>query len=90
MRESAVERYLARQIQERGGWALKFVPSVSGLPDRIVLLPGGRFFFVELKAPNGVVALHQHVVHGKLSRLGFPVATLSSVDEVSAWLQTID
>lgn len=87
MRESLVERKLTSLVKERGGWAIKFVPSVSGLPDRIVLLPTGRFFFVELKAPKGVVAPHQKVVHSKLKRLGFPVAVLSSVAEVEAWMQ---
>ena len=52
MRESLVERKLTSLVKERGGWAIKFVPSVSGLPDRIVLLPTGRLFFVELKAPS--------------------------------------
>lgn len=91
MRESLVERKLTSLVKERGGWALKFIPSVSGLPDRIVLLPGGRMFFVELKRLNGGrVAAHQTVVHKKLAKLGFPVAVLSSVDEVMEWLQLID
>lgn len=90
MRESAVEKRLGQEVKSRGGWAIKFIPSVSGLPDRIVLLPGGRMFFVELKAPTGVVAAHQTVVHGKLSKLGFPVTVLSSVDEVLAWTKLLD
>lgn len=90
MRESTVEKRLGMEVKSRGGWAVKFLPSVSGLPDRIVLLPGGRMFFVELKAPTGTVKAHQKVVHGKLRRLGFPVVILSSVDEVLAWTQLID
>lgn len=91
MLESRVEERLTREVKARKGWALKFIPSVSGLPDRIVLLPGGRMFFVELKRPKGGrVAAHQTVVHKKLAKLGFPVAVLSSVDEVLEWLQLID
>lgn len=82
---------MVAETKARKGWAIKFVPSVSGLPDRIILLPGGHLFFVELKRPKGGrVADHQKVVHAKLKRLGFPVAVLSSIDEVLAWWQLID
>lgn len=91
MNESRVEQRLVHEVQARKGWALKFIPSVSGMPDRLILLPGGRMFFVELKRPKGGrVAAHQTVVHGKLAKLGFPVAILSSIDEVLEWLQLID
>lgn len=91
MLESAVEKRLVKEVKARGGWAIKFIPSVSGLPDRIVLLPGGRLFFVELKRPKGgVVAEHQKVVHAKLRRLGFRVDVLSSIDEVLAWTKVVD
>lgn len=85
MRENRVERELTRQVKDLGGWAIKLLPSVAGLPDRIVLLPGGRIFFVELKAPDGRVAVHQTVVHGRLASLGFPVLVLSTVDSVKDW-----
>ena len=91
MLESTVEKRLVRETNARGGWALKFIPSVAGLPDRIILLPGGVIFFVELKRPKGgVVAEHQKVVHAKLKRLGFPVLILSSIDEVVQWTKVVD
>ena len=54
MIESTVEKRLCKKVKnELHGWALKFIsPGLSGVPDRIVLLPGGRIYFVELKAPG--------------------------------------
>ena len=43
MRESEIERRLAVSVKRLGGMAVKFVsPGLDGVPDRIVLLPGGR------------------------------------------------
>ena len=54
MKEITVEEYLAQRVRELGGWAFKFAPvSFVGVPDRIVLLPGGRCGFLELKKPGG-------------------------------------
>ena len=85
MRESRVEQVLREQVKARGGWAVKFLPSVSGLPDRIILMPGGRICFVETKAPDGYVKPHQTVIHNRLRALGFEVHVLSSTDAVRAW-----
>ena len=53
MRENEIERRLAVSVKEMGGMAVKFVsPGLDGVPDRIVLLPGGKAAFVELKAPG--------------------------------------
>lgn len=89
-REKPVEALLREEVRTRGGWAIKLLPSVSGLPDRMILLPGGELTFVETKAPTGTVAPHQTVVHGRLRRLGFLVLVLSSRDEVKAWAQEVD
>jgi hypothetical protein len=50
--EADVERYLVRKVKEElKGKAYKWVsPGNTGVPDRIVFLPGGRIFLVELKA----------------------------------------
>ena len=53
MRESVVEKKFAAEVKKRGGLAVKFVsPGFNGVPDRLVLFPGGRMAFVELKAPG--------------------------------------
>jgi hypothetical protein len=52
--EKDLEAKLRKEVQKRGGLCLKWVcPGWSGVPDRIILLPGGRIHFVEMKRPKG-------------------------------------
>lgn len=90
MRENRVERTLREEVKARGGWAIKLLPSVSGLPDRMVLFPRGRLLFIELKSPTGTVAPHQKVIHRRLSELGFEVLVLSSPEAVREWAKQVD
>jgi hypothetical protein len=58
--ERDIERYLVRRAIEHGGKAYKWVsPGHVGVADRIVLLPGGVVWFVELKTAKGVIACHR-------------------------------
>ena len=53
MREKEIEQKFTLMVKQAGGMALKFVsPGMSGMPDRIVLLPGGYMAFVEVKSPG--------------------------------------
>lgn len=90
VREKRVEQTLGTEVKARGGWAIKLLPSVSGLPDRMVLLPGGRLIFVELKSPTGTVAPHQIVIHNRLRVLGFEVLVLASPAAVRDWAKGLD
>lgn len=52
--EKEIERKLVDMVKHHGGFCLKWVcPGWSGVPDRIILLPGGRVYFVETKRPKG-------------------------------------
>ena len=60
MRESEVERQFVEVVRAAGGQALKFTSqSMNGVPDRLVLLLGGKCAFVELKAPGKQMRLLQ-------------------------------
>lgn len=53
MREKQVEQALVKAVKARGGICPKFVsPGLSGVPDRLVLMPNGQMGFVEIKAPT--------------------------------------
>ena len=83
--EKAVESYFRRQVVSRGWVTWKMAPTEVGIPDRVVLIPGGA---VELKrARGGVVSPKQRVVHSKISRGGHNVVVLAGVDEVKMWIR---
>lgn len=82
MLERDIEKKLIKPIQSLGGLCLKLVcPGFTGVPDRLILLPGGRVVFVELKAPGKKERARQEYVQGLLRGLGFPV--YSTVDSVA-------
>lgn len=88
MREKHIEKTLMKRTTEKGGLCLKFTsPGFRGVPDRIVLLPGGRLIFIELKAPGKVPRKLQKTVHGMLRDLGFKVAVIDSPDEIEGALE---
>lgn len=88
MLEKEVERYLCKQVKNRlGGMALKFVsPGMSGVPDRIILLPGARVCFVETKAPGERMRRLQNYVCGLIRALGFKVYCIDTKAKVDAFV----
>lgn len=53
MNESSLERYVVNGVRSVGGRAFKWVcPGMTGAPDRIIVFPGGRIIFAELKRPG--------------------------------------
>ncbi|MEN1989849.1 VRR-NUC domain-containing protein [Paenibacillus hubeiensis] len=90
MLESKIEAYLQKQVKALGGIAYKFVsPGNSGVPDRLVLLPGGRSVFVELKAPGKKPTKLQLAQHRRIEGLDHEVRVLDSKESVDAWLQEL-
>ena len=90
MREKTIEKKLILAIKDMGGIAPKFMsPGFDGMPDRIVLLPGGRMGFVEVKAPGKVPRPLQEARHRMLRRLGFKVYLLDAVDQIGGILDAI-
>lgn len=90
MREKTIERKLAVTVKKMGGICPKFVsPGLDGMPDRLVLLPGGRLAFVEVKAPGKKPWPLQMVRHEMLKRLGFAVYVLDDVGKIGEMLDEI-
>lgn len=87
MREASIEKYLCAAVKRAGGLAPKLSPfGLTGIPDRLILLPGGALCFVELKRPDGgKLGKLQGWWAGKLTALGFRYArinTKQAVDEL--------
>lgn len=82
--EKVLERKLAREVEKAGGWSLKMLSThLTGLPDRVCLMPGGKTFFVEVKTTGEKptkIQLHQH---RKLKRLGFEVYVVDNSQDIN-------
>ena len=87
MKESTIERKLVQGVKALGGRVYKFVsPGNAGVPDRMVVLPGGRITFVELKTETGRLSKVQRFQIGQLEKLGCDVRVLRGADAVQRFL----
>ena len=90
MREKQVEKKLVEAVRKRGGLCPKFIsPGLTGVPDRIVLLPGGHMAFAELKAPGCKPRPLQAARGGQLRALGFRVYVIDRIDQIGGVLDEI-
>ncbi|WP_320951672.1 VRR-NUC domain-containing protein [Hungatella effluvii] len=90
MRENEIERHLVAAVKKMGGLAVKFVsPGLDGVPDRIVLLPGRKIAFVELKAPGKKPRALQEKRKRQLESLGFPLYVIDGVEQIGGVLDEI-
>ena len=90
MLEKTIERKLVNSVNAAGGLCPKFVsPGMDGMPDRLVLMPGGRLLFVELKAPGKKPRPLQLRRHAQLRALGFRVSVLDDPADIPALLSDL-
>lgn len=89
--ENEVEQYLKEQVEGRlGGLCLKFVsPNCRGVPDRLLLLPGGRSCFVEVKRQQGIVNGLQHYWQDRLHALHQQATIVWSKEDVDELVQAL-
>ena len=88
--EADAEKLLVEGIKSLGGlcFKLKFL-GIMGAPDRLVLLPGRRFYFVELKKLGGKLEPSQVNLFPKIEKLGFKVELLVGNDAVEAFINSL-
>ena len=90
MNEKFIEKKLVKTVKCMGGMALKFVsPGCAGVPDRLVLMPGGKAAFVEVKAPGRKPRPLQIRRISQLRRLGFQVYVVDGTEQIEEVLQKI-
>ena len=90
MREKTIEQKLKTAVEDVGGMALKLTcPGFDGMPDRMLLMPGGMIAFVEVKAPGKVPRPLQIRRKTQLEQLGFRVYCLDDVNMIGGILDEI-
>lgn len=88
MLEKDIEARLKRGVERAGGLCLKWVsPGCTGVMDRIVLLPGGRVIFVELKKPGGRLSERQKLMAYELRKRGMEVLSIWDLESVDLFLE---
>ncbi|GIQ63609.1 hypothetical protein PACILC2_21770 [Paenibacillus cisolokensis] len=90
MRESVLERRLVREVERIGGLAPKWVsPGNRGVPDRLVILPGGRTVYVEMKAPGKPLQPLQEKWARKLFKLGHQYYKIDSIEDIDRFIDEV-
>lgn len=90
MREREVESYLIKKVRDMGMACMKFIPDqVNGMPDRMVLLPGSRVLWVELKTKGGKLSEIQKLRHAELKKLGHDVVVVWNKEQVDELVQSL-
>lgn len=90
MREKTVESKFTSAVKAKGGLAVKFTsPGFNGMPDRLVMFPGGRIAFVEVKAPGETPRPLQRSRLKLLKRLGFKAFVLDNTSDIPKIIEEV-
>lgn len=87
--EAELEAFFHRRVRLVGGMSVKVAPTEAGVPDRLVLMPGGRMYLVELKTEKGSLAPIQKHWAARAAALGTRVVTLHGQEGVLRWLRCV-
>lgn len=78
--EKTIENAVCRYAAKYGIVAEKFTsPGKRSVPDRLMLVPGGKVFFIEFKAPGKKPTELQLSDHKKRRAMGFTVLVIDDV-----------
>ena len=90
MREKTIEQKLVKATKAVGGIAPKLTcPGWGGVPDRLILLPGKRLAFVEVKGPGEQMRPLQVKRKRQLEALGYSVYCIDNADQIGGVLDEI-
>ena len=90
MKESTIEKHLVAQVKALGGMAYKFTsPAHRGVADRVVCLPDGQTWFVELKALGGRLSELQKIFAEDMARMNQLYACLWNKEQVDAFITSV-
>jgi len=85
--EKQIEAYLVKRIKALGGMAYKFTsPAHRGVADRIVCLPNGQTWFVELKTEGGRLSPLQMVFASDMARMNQKYVCLWNKEQIDEFI----
>jgi hypothetical protein len=87
MKEKIIEKYLVQRVKDLGGRAYKFTsPAHRGVADRVVCLPNGQTWFIELKAPDGRLSELQKIFASDMALMNQKYACLWNKEQIDGWI----
>ena len=90
VRERTVEQHLVKGLERIGIPCVKFQPDhMRGMPDRLILLPGSRVIWCELKTQGGKLEPIQQVRHRELEKSGQQVRVVWSTEQADTLIEEI-
>ncbi len=90
MQESKLEQIFRDAVREKAGRAYKFIsPGNAGVPDRLVVLPGNKIGFVELKQKGKKPRPDQRRQLNILKQLGCVALVLDDAKQIPAVLEQV-
>ena len=88
--EKDIERWLGNQLKKLGCIYMKFVsPGNDGVPDRIIIVPGGAAIFVELKSTTGKLMANQRVQISRLRKQGALVFVITGKTDAELFVDDL-
>lgn len=89
--EKTLEARLRKEIEQRGGMAIKLMSQLHrGLPDRMIIMPQGCIYFVELKSTGEKPTGLQTHCHNQLRNLGHTVYVIDTTQRLQDFLFILD
>ncbi len=90
LNEKLLEKKLREKIKNLGGLALKFLPLYwIGAPDRIVLMPGAKVYWLETKSTGDKLLPRQKTRRKQLEKLGFKVFKIDSQHDLDMFFKEV-
>ena len=86
MKESYLEHSCCIYARSRWCHPIKLSDGITGVPDRMFLLPEGRCWLVEFKVPGGTLTPRQKLVHAQLAAIGHDVSVIYTTKQFKAQL----
>ena len=89
--EKDIETYVREKVERMGGKVLKWVcPGNKGVPDRIVLVPGGLICFAEFKDAGEKPRPLQKWWRKELRKLGFRAVIIEGMAEARLFVDILE